>query len=467
MPLGISFKQNSLYNYGGISPNNLVTYISTYNPTYYLSTGGYFGTGSTVYDLTVNKNNFTINNFYAYSGGISFNGQGTGSSTGTYLISSNLINYFPSFNGETQEIWFKNALFNSTGSGILVSEMDNTTINTSWHYSQIEISQAGTGYVGVWNGVINRIPVGLFIDGNWNCITWKYDGTTLSGYLNGVKVNTLTASRTTPSNFYVGIGATDFTNMVGGRYYKGQIGSYKLYNRSLTDSEILQNYTYERKFFVKTVRVNIIAPGETAAWYADVITKITTAKNSLYSIYTLNITQNNSTTYTGSDLTTSNFDCVLVWTDAGLSASLGPNLNNFVAAGGGLVICTFANASISITGFTYTNCPIVFPGNQSAGGGLTLGTYTSSDPLMNGVTSFNIGTSGYGASGLTLQAGAVSVASYSNGTNLVAKKIIGNARTVSLNFFPPSSTARSDFWTASTDGGKLMCNAIMWSSKGI
>ena len=59
MPLGLSFIKNSLYNYGSISPNNLVSYIATYNPLYYSSTG-YFGTGSTVYDLTANNNNFTL-----------------------------------------------------------------------------------------------------------------------------------------------------------------------------------------------------------------------------------------------------------------------------------------------------------------------------------------------------------------------------------------------------------------------
>ena len=461
MPLGLSFKQNSLYNYGGISPNKLVSYISTYNPLYYSSTGGYFGTGSTVYDLTINKNNFTLNNSYSYSGGISFPG------TNGYLVSGDLINYFSSFNSQTQEIWFKNAYYNESGTnGVLLNEWGANAPNTSWYYSQIEfIGQ--TGYIGVWNGAISKIPVGKFIDGGWHSITWKYDGTTLHGYVDGVKTNTITSSRTTPPNFYVGIAGGDNTNMGNGGYFKGLIGSYKLYNRILTDSEILQNYNYEKRFFTRSVRVNIIGPGEDPTWYADVITKITTAKNLLYPGYTLTITQNNSSTYTASDLLISNFDTVMVWTDGSLSTSVGTNLNSFITAGGGLVICTFANASLSIQNFTYTNCPIVFPGNQSAGANLTLGTYTSSDPLMNGVTSFNIGTSGYGAGSLTLQAGATSVASYSNGNNLVAKKTIGNARTVSLNFFPPSSTSRSDFWTATTDGGKMMTNAIMWSGKGI
>ena len=218
-----------------------------------------------------------------------------------------------------------------------------------------------------------------------------------------------------------------------------------------------------------TVRVNIIGPSESATWYSDVISKITSAKNTLYPGKTLTITQNNNSAYVGSDLTTSNFDCVLIWSDGSYSnTSLGTNLNSYITAGGGFVICVFANASVALPiTFSYTNTPTVFPGNQNAGGGLTLGTYTSSDPLMLGVTSFNIGTAGYGANGLTLQSGATTVAQYSNGNILVAKKTIGTARTVSLNFFPPSSTVRSDFWSSSTNGGELMCNAIIWAGKGV
>jgi hypothetical protein len=36
-----------------------------------------------------------------------------------------------------------------------------------------------------------------------------------------------------------------------------------------------------------------------------------------------------------------------------------------------------------------------------------------------------------------------------------------------LNFFLPSSSSRSDFWNISTNGGELMCNAIMWAGKAV
>jgi hypothetical protein len=244
MPLGLSFIRDSLYNYGGISPNNLVSYIATYNPVYYVSTGGYFGTGSTVYDLTTNKNNFTLTNAYSYSGGISLSG------SNGYIVSGNLISYFPSFNSQTQEIWFKNAYYNETGTnGVLLNEWGVNTPDTNWYYSQMEIV-GGTGYIGIYNNLgLNKLPVGRFIDGIWHCISWRYDGSVLSGFVDGIKTATGTFSRLTPPNLYVGIGAKNITNMGNGNYFKGLIGSYRLYNRSLTDSEILQNYNYERQFF--------------------------------------------------------------------------------------------------------------------------------------------------------------------------------------------------------------------------
>ena len=36
---------------------------------------------------------------------------------------------------------------------------------------------------------------------------------------------------------------------------------------------------------------------------------------------------------------------------------------------------------------------------------------------------------------------------------------------VGLNFYPPSSDARTDFWASSTSGGTLMANSLLWSGK--
>ncbi len=252
MPLGLSFIRDSLYNYGGISPNNLIMYQTTYKPLYYVSTGGYFGTGSTWYDLTINKNNSTLTNI-SYSGALSFNG--IGSLTGGYTISPNLYPYLnsSSFN-ETQEVWFRNSYYNQSGTnGVVISLLGQTGTNSGYHHSNFEIS-GKTGYVGFYVVSIpgiSSIPVDIYVSDVWNCMSWTYSGTLLSVYSNGVKKNTLTINRYLPptSQYYISLGTSDYTYMYSGGYYRGLIGSHKVYNRSLTDSEILQNYNYERQFF--------------------------------------------------------------------------------------------------------------------------------------------------------------------------------------------------------------------------
>jgi hypothetical protein len=82
---------------------------------------------------------------------------------------------------------------------------------------------------------------------------------------------------------------------------------------------------------------------------------------------------------------------------------------------------------------------------------------------MANVTVFNAGTSRYGSQSFTLNSGATTVAFYADGGPLVVKRTIGTARAVSLNFYAPSSDARSDFWTASTHGARLIANAIVWT----
>jgi hypothetical protein len=61
---------------------------------------------------------------------------------------------------------------------------------------------------------------------------------------------------------------------------------------------------------------------------------------------------------------------------------------------------------------------------------------------------------------------ATLVAEWSDGLPLVASRKIGLATRVDLNFYPPSSDVRADFWTATTDGAQLLANALTFVSCG-
>ncbi len=96
---------------------------------------------------------------------------------------------------------------------------------------------------------------------------------------------------------------------------------------------------------------------------------------------------------------------------------------------------------------------------QTSGIPLTLGEIADPfHPIMSGVETFSDPQSFRSTGGL--RTGAVLIASWSNGNPLVALSPGFNGRIVTLNFFPPSSDARSDFWDASTDGAKLLVNSL-------
>lgn len=217
------------------------------------------------------------------------------------------------------------------------------------------------------------------------------------------------------------------------------------------------------------VRLIFLSAINNSTWTTDVTNKISSAISTFYPTASVTITTITDLAFSGSTLSTATYDVAFVVTNTSFSnAALGTALNNFVAAGGGLVMTAFACTTVAVTNFTYSSyAPTITTGatNNRTTNPSVLGTYTASDPLMNNVTSFNAGTSRYGSQSLTLNSGATTVASYSDGGPLVVKRTIGSARTVVLNFFAPSSDSRSDFWTSSTHGGRLMANAVLWTGK--
>jgi len=245
MPL--IFQRESYYNYGAVSPNNLVVSVNTYN------TNSYTGGGTLWRDVSGNNNHMSListlfTGAVGQNGGISFNG------TGSYAISSNnLLSYLTNSNfNQTQEVWIKNVYYNTTGTqGVIIDELGQTTPNTAWHASQFEIV-GNTGTISVWDGtLLNRVNIGLFNDQNWHHIAWRYESSgILSGYFDGVKKGSVNVTRiNTSPGYYPALGSTDTTNMGSGSYYKGLMGVYRNYNRAINDIEILQNYTFDKQYF--------------------------------------------------------------------------------------------------------------------------------------------------------------------------------------------------------------------------
>ncbi len=164
------------------------------------------------------------------------------------------------------------------------------------------------------------------------------------------------------------------------------------------------------------------------------------------------------------------YGAVLVYSDAGFvdPTALGNLLADYADQGGGVVVATFAltDSLNALAGRFITEGYLPFTdGGPFADPGLTLVPDLPDHPILTGVDSFNGGSSGYRNPTLALAPDATLVAHYVGGDPLVGVKEASSWRVVGLNFFPPSTDVRNDFWEASTDGALLMANSLLWASQ--
>ncbi len=166
------------------------------------------------------------------------------------------------------------------------------------------------------------------------------------------------------------------------------------------------------------------------------------------------------------------FDAVQVHSDSSYldSAALGDVMADYVDAGGGVVCMMFEiNASMTsrmMQGRWASGGYYGVPRSGTISGTSShLGTiYDPSNPILDGVSAFDGGTTSYRPSSLSIAVDWTRVADWSDGHPLVVIRDFGTARRADLCFFPVSSSARSDLWQASTDGALLMANSLAYVS---
>lgn len=207
--------------------------------------------------------------------------------------------------------------------------------------------------------------------------------------------------------------------------------------------------------------VLIVGAPANSAWINDVRAKVQGA-GAFTTVDTFNANAG-----TPSVATLQAYDAVLVFSDTGFNNAilLGDNLHTYLLGGGGVVNAVFAlGGGADIRGQFESSGDTAQLVACCGGGAATLGTVAlPAHPIMTGVATFNGGSSGYRGSG-ALNAGATEVARWSSGELLVSYKPVATGMVVSLNMYPPSSDARGDFWTASTDGARLMANALTFAA---
>ena len=205
-----------------------------------LNTSSYNGSGTTITDISGNGRNGTI----------------TGSPTWTsnyftfvddYITTPNLSSVITSANEvHSVELWVY-----PTNNGVLVQYNNSTSPNTSYHHSAIEIV-GGNLEVGFWNGsgLSSTGNIGAVSFNQWHQIVLTYNGSVCKGYIDGVykgSVNVLWSSPMDSSMpFYMNFGYADSTSHGDGTNFDGRFGTMRVYNKSLTDAEVLNNYNADK-----------------------------------------------------------------------------------------------------------------------------------------------------------------------------------------------------------------------------
>lgn len=157
-----------------------------------------------------------------------------------------------------------------TGNGVIVSELGQPTINTSYHDSQIEMV-GGDLKFRVWNNGIITSNITPLLN-RWYYVGFTYDQATLTmiAYVNGQNVGTLTGiTKQAPATLYYGIGATDFTSLGDGGYGNFRLGAFHVFNRALKPAEALLNYNGSRERFDYGMVMDLSTPPSLGTTWTD------------------------------------------------------------------------------------------------------------------------------------------------------------------------------------------------------
>ena len=207
----------------------------------------YSGT-TTVTDLVGNSNATLTNGpTYSINGYLNFDGVNDYVMTNTSLnsklspnSSSTIISVF---------IWVY-----PQDNGVIITEQGDTSLNGIWHTSIIEIV-SGQLKFSVWP--LTSIITSSISLNNWNYVGLTYDGTTLRGYINGQLAGSVSFTREAPPNLHYAIAAEDSTDLGDSTYAKMKFGAFHVYNKALSNQEVVSNYNYTKSNYIHTGSMSI------------------------------------------------------------------------------------------------------------------------------------------------------------------------------------------------------------------
>ena len=218
------------------------------------NTKSYPGTGTTWFDKSGYANNGTLTNGPTFSsangGSIVFDGGddyiALGTPTSLNITSSITINTWVNLN----------AFPSNTNATIYDKGYDNTNEQTFFTFNNqggVNSLSCGT-YTTVGNiNYFTKLTLtgsyaSLITTGSWNNLVGQYDGSSWNIYVNGNLLSQTTTQGPKPSTSPVAIGAAYISSGYQ-RFLNGRIASTQVYNRSLSASEVQQNFNALRGRF--------------------------------------------------------------------------------------------------------------------------------------------------------------------------------------------------------------------------
>lgn len=233
-----------------VNEQGLLLYLDASNPRSYPQTG------TTWSDLSGNGNNGTLTN------GPTFNGANNGIIIFDAVDDYILQNSFPTANINCISMWIRpNILINATSAygGTLIQLRYGAGANTGWF---IGIGAGATGLVN--NEYITILDVtndrrtcvadgGSLLQNTWCNIVFNFDVSSYGIFVDGTRRNTVASPAgdvqllNNPNRLY--IGANDGDGSSVRNFFNGSMAQVSVYNRSLTATEILQNFNATRSRF--------------------------------------------------------------------------------------------------------------------------------------------------------------------------------------------------------------------------
>lgn len=229
----LSINRININDVGKLNTDGLVLYLDAGN------INSYSGSGTTWTDLSGNNNNGILVNGPVYSsvnkGIITFDG------TNDYVHISSSNSLLSAAEG-TVNIWFKYNSISGNGNSI-ISKIDSSASNNGYNFYILNNNIAGEIKVSnVAYGVGAAVSSSI-----WYNFTMTYSSNGfISSYINGIKRGTYSLPSFSMSTQALKIGTANDTYW---GYFNGSVSNVQIYNKILTDAEVLKNYnTFAPRF---------------------------------------------------------------------------------------------------------------------------------------------------------------------------------------------------------------------------